>query len=60
MNKNLSLLSSEFIDEERNDVISKDITEIVPLLKSDNIIEENLDRDIPEDNSYFVNDVSDP
>ncbi|KAM0727560.1 hypothetical protein ACS0PU_005809 [Formica fusca] len=60
LNKNLSLLSPEFIDEERNDVISKDITEIVPLLKSDKIIEENLDRDIPEDNSYFVNDVSDP
>ncbi|KAL6445161.1 hypothetical protein ACFW04_002206 [Cataglyphis niger] len=60
LNKNLCLFSPEFIDEERNDVISKDIIEIVPLLKSDNIIEENLDKDIPEDNSYFVNDVSDP
>lgn len=59
LNKNLSLLSPEFINEERNDVINKDITETVPLSKSDNIIEENLDRDIPEDDSYSANDVSD-
>lgn len=58
LNKNLSLLSEEFINEERNDVINKDITKTVPVSKSD-AIEENLDRNI-EDYSYFVNNVSDP
>lgn len=63
LNKNLALLFQDFINENRNDIISKDthISETVLPLKSDNnnVIEKTLDRAILEDDLYFINDVSD-
>lgn len=59
LSKNLSLLSQDFINEEGNDAISKYIITTTPLSQFDNTIEDSFDKDLPEDNSYFANDVRD-